>query len=727
MIIFYNTCSFLLHTRDHFSDTGGRIDLQRVDISTIPMEMAGFLPIPKITRLYDTSDDSTDESLKISVKFFKPTDESVGKKYVNFIPNDLVFFSTQNGQNQAMVLKQVNEKIPKCLFIALGSTSDPKNDVEPVRHISDESPESHSNSGVESDDDVICLEDDDNDLNAANNSNNNHNVNIPKIQVKNIISLVEKKPFVSDPTSYPNCVEHSYTDKICPECSQAKIHSMEAHFQGPAAPYNDDFKCKICHLIASTSCSLQAHIRLHEKSRPYICPECAKGFSSWVALDNHMENTCFHLLKTTRFKCPAKKCGKIFAQSFTFNTHFPVAHMKVRISCSDCVKMFDSEIEYETHLNEHPDKVNDDMSMRIHECSVCILPVDDIKEHVKQHVHNKNNRIYVFICKYCRCYYRSKQTYALHMLKCAKLLLNSQVKKEVQRIESHNDMKCKVIKCCKPCNRLIEFHCTYKDIKRLIKICPKCLTPLTFRRSSPDCELEFTTDPYIRINSENNNLVCILCNETLRTFSFNKHPCQFKNPIVSLETIKISSDMISNLDYDNVVIEQSPPLSDDSSKKKRKRFSLCFPQKKRNSCEKSLEPPPAEPIHFDGEYKCNYCDFKSEDRKVFHEHIQEHRDISTSYQCMECGECFVVKPSLLKHLQVFHLIEDVESYINDNECFDKEAVRILEEHMHMLPGECKEVGENQCRICRLIFSDNQELSKHFRTHGMAFLMKKYVK
>ncbi|VEN61784.1 unnamed protein product [Callosobruchus maculatus] len=132
-------------------------------------------------------------------------------------------------------------------------------------------------------------------------------------------------------------------------------------------------------------------------------------------------------------------------------------------------------------------------------------------------------------------------------------------------------------------------------------------------------------------------------------------------------------------------------------------------------------------MKFDGTYYCKLCDFKNEDRAEFHQHIKTHRDVSTAYQCMECGECFVVKPSLMKHLMHFHNISDCEGYLEANDCYDVDAVKELQETVRLGPLASKEsdepLKENQCRVCREEFEDSVSLNKHFRIHGMAFLLK----
>lgn len=164
--------------------------------------------------------------------------------------------------------------------------------------------------------------------------------------------------------------------------------------------------------------------------------------------------------------------------------------------------------------------------------------------------------------------------------------------------------------------------------------------------------------------------------------------------------------------------------TDDSTKKKRKRTYPNISRQRKAEKEVEFDLTAEEPVQFDGTYRCKLCDYEDTNRDRFHGHIKEHRDISTAYQCMECAECFVVKPSLEKHLLHFHNIVDHESYLKENDCFDVDAVKELENVMKLAPGESKEpVKENQCRVCRQEFQDALSLNKHFRIHGMAFLLR----
>jgi hypothetical protein len=130
-------------------------------------------------------------------------------------------------------------------------------------------------------------------------------------------------------------------------------------------------------------------------------------------------------------------------------------------------------------------------------------------------------------------------------------------------------------------------------------------------------------------------------------------------------------------------------------------------------------------------YECSKCHYADSCAESFHEHIKLHRSDESAFQCMECGMCFVAKPSLKKHLFLSHHIKNAEAYLQDNNCFINSAkgeeiddTSKYKESSPPLEDFSPDLVENQCRVCRKIFDSAFQLSKHFRTHGMAFLLMK---
>lgn len=131
-------------------------------------------------------------------------------------------------------------------------------------------------------------------------------------------------------------------------------------------------------------------------------------------------------------------------------------------------------------------------------------------------------------------------------------------------------------------------------------------------------------------------------------------------------------------------------------------------------------------------YECSKCRYADSCVESFREHIKSHHADKNAFQCMECGMCFVVRPSFEKHLFISHRIKDAEAYLQNNDCRDtsakdEEMDDISEHNVSSHPLEDSpppDLVENQCRVCRKIFESSVQLSKHFRTHGMAFLLTK---
>lgn len=231
--------------------------------------------------------------------------------------------------------------------------------------------------------------------------------------------------------------------------------------------------------------------------------------------------------------------------------------------------------------------------------------------------------------------------------------------------------------------------------------CPKCGT--SYKRTFRDPIAKET---------------CMLCNEEYADNELENHKLKCKYANAKVVLTKMGENRKEKLES---------PKSDDSTKRKKKRNHPLELQKikkiAQETAESELYAQLDIPSEFDGSFHCKLCEFTDARRETFHSHVKTHREVSTCYQCMDCGECFVVKPSLVKHLQFFHKIFDTDRYFEENDCFDRAALKELEEIMKLAPGESKNpVEENQCRVCLQKFEDELELKKHFRVHGMAFLM-----
>nr|KAG5697367.1 hypothetical protein BaRGS_004093 [Batillaria attramentaria] len=154
------------------------------------------------------------------------------------------------------------------------------------------------------------------------------------------------------------------------------------------------------------------------------------------------------------------------------------------------------------------------------------------------------------------------------------------------------------------------------------------------------------------------------------------------------------------------------------------------------------------------EFVCAKCIFSASNQEEFRSHITQHK-VDNSVQCLECGLCFSVIPSLKKHLFMVHRIRQPQAYIKEHNITLQDLPNELVSHMNQFPplGEQefvininrapvvnKEVPKSskkelkvlieetkrnasllECTVCYREFEDEAQLKSHMRTHGMAFI------
>lgn len=664
-LTFYNRCSLLLHARQHFKNDGGYINLKRIQTSPLPISLAGFLPHPNIPIIYEKEDPTVMANIYINAQFYSPDPSGRGKDMIILKPSDLIF--RQNGE--MLGLKQVCVNVPKCLFITMEEHKILKRKPEDSNNL--------SNDYVTSENDIQIKEED-------NDEYSEQTITMP------VISKVE---------SLQEAVK-------CFDCGRYLYCPLAEHYRGCNKPTNNALACTRCKMITSTGCSLKAHLRIHTKEPPHICPDCGENFELWLPFKKHLEEVCFHLQKLIRFRCPGKRCGKLFAAATTFAIHFK-NHLNKVYSCSECNGFFVDQETVTSHMLVHNKKCYFTL---LYDCSMCsnteVLTEAKFEKHIEFHLASNARSLYIYICKGCKSYFRSTTTYAAHLLKCHH-------KKKMMDMPGKGSRY--ITKECKNCHNKIIFN-----VEKPITYCSKCM-----------CEAKADTKLY----RKSKKYFCIMCNLRIQVEDKSLHlkNCKYADAVVEIPRIKDDHSALSDaLKYyssssDASYVSDKSPIKRSCSteevvKKKKKRIYI--PNYRNKKPEVQLDLTAEEPVPFDGTYLCKVCEYSHTIREEFHKHIKEHRDISTAYQCMECGECFVVKPSLHKHLMHFHNISDYETYVKNNDCFDAEAVKELEEIMNLAPGESKSpVKENQCRVCLEEFEDPVVMNKHYRVHGMAFILK----
>ena len=163
------------------------------------------------------------------------------------------------------------------------------------------------------------------------------------------------------------------------------------------------------------------------------------------------------------------------------------------------------------------------------------------------------------------------------------------------------------------------------------------------------------------------------------------------------------------------------------------------PEKRRIEASPEKSDTPVKKLRIAGDkgFKCAKCDFMCEERKEFLGHIKEHKT-DDSVQCIECGLCFMVMPSLKKHLFMVHKVRDFDTYFKEHSIEDiqepeesdseNEATEAIERE-EMGNVDESESGEEEagnpleCKVCYKTFDTDHSMKRHMRVHGMAFIKK----
>ncbi|XP_045493829.1 zinc finger protein 687a-like [Colias croceus] len=449
------------------------------------------------------------------------------------------------------------------------------------------------------------------------------------------------------------------------------------------------YTCPVCLFTLPSICALSAHIRLHLKSPPYICPECGMNLTNRVCTYPY-NHDCegFKMMRVTfRIKCFKSGCQLLHPNSFI--SHMKQSHLNKIFKCPSCALAGYNENTVLKHVMRCCDKTKYPTYYECQQCPAIFLSVNQINKHLDTHLSTIHKNHQMYPCWECGVI--STDVYDL--------LKHHIDKHHSTHYRPLSSILCKIIlktchTCSKPVHQWIDgnfdkepYKCSY-------------------------CSLETPSEGSKR--QDVYQIVCHLCRvkvnenwEEIKT-----HFKEFHNHIKCL-------DLKVNLTKMNL----------EKIKKKGTRTKHCKSNKifKRNHKNKvgphtdKIDPPTAIQVEQNTPNYCKKCQYQTEDAKTFHLHILSHKDPSLAYQCMECGQCFAVKPSFSTHLLLDHKITDVNEYIVKNDCFNKDALEKY--HIKSNAPEDEPLESNQCNICREKFTDPHSLEKHFRVHGMAFLKK----
>ncbi|XP_024947294.1 uncharacterized protein LOC107274222 isoform X2 [Cephus cinctus] len=228
-------------------------------------------------------------------------------------------------------------------------------------------------------------------------------------------------------------------------------------------------------------------------------------------------------------------------------------------------------------------------------------------------------------------------------------------------------------------------------------------------------------------DSESLDYRCHLCRElintspsTIRNHFNTRHSRDYKLVIVAPRLLRMSKEFIEGGYRELYGSRKRKSDTVTSTAKRRRRWTPKKYIERTNSPGTGLFVQ-QEPVQDgEGNFKCKKCNSKCGNMTELREHIASYHRIKGRYLiCLECGENFVVAPSLQMHLKAFHGIDDPITYMTQNTGYAPETTDEAE-------NESKATVSNQCYVCMAVFEDKAAVDKHLRVHGMAFLNRKRI-
>uniref|UniRef100_A0A2A4K0T9 C2H2-type domain-containing protein n=1 Tax=Heliothis virescens TaxID=7102 RepID=A0A2A4K0T9_HELVI len=501
---------------------------------------------------------------------------------------------------------------------------------------------------------------------------------------------------------------------VCLEC-KVFLNDSGIPYKDRADHYmkysNEVYSCPICLFALPTTCALRTHLRLHLKCPPYYCPECGSHLLAHKHIHYPYNHDCegFKMMRATaRLACSIPECH-IFHPN-DYKSHMKEFHMKKVYKCPYCVVACFNEGSMQNHLKTHQ---TDTKALVFYKCEMCpgkFVLQSRMESHLKSH-----KITCVYPCWPCGVIFKDLSILLNHFMEnhnkneimgnILKSILNEneacdKIAKKLKRIY-------RVVKRCDQCRRSFTYRCQYDEIHNLPNECPyKCTS--TFSCSE---EFDVTTD------KNNTSITCWLCKATISQDwnEIKKHYASLHKSHKCLDA-RIVLERIDMTKHISGTRNDGKKTLVTISKRGRKRRN----NKNSTADSVSLITQASKRKVSDNQYVCNICGDNFKQKLLLETHMVSHRDPCMAYQCMECGQSFVVKPTFSKHMLLEHNVSDIEEYIKEKKCYNVNAL-IKYQSSEVISNE--PLRENQCTICREDFEGPEELAKHFRVHGMAFLLK----
>uniref|UniRef100_H2Z287 C2H2-type domain-containing protein n=1 Tax=Ciona savignyi TaxID=51511 RepID=H2Z287_CIOSA len=185
----------------------------------------------------------------------------------------------------------------------------------------------------------------------------------------------------------------------------------------------EKYTCDMCRLDLPNRCSYVAHMRMHKRAPPHVCPECGQCFNeNGMEFNMHMRVDCLHLSRVSCFKC--KLCNVTFVSDDQLRNHLRIKHAQVFYKCRECPMAFKTISNISNHQrnvhNQTPEPTN--TLKTIYKCPLCDTVFTDcnhsqqlfvLHKHFDSHI--SSLRITAYKCYLCSQVFEDKQVLSDHL------------------------------------------------------------------------------------------------------------------------------------------------------------------------------------------------------------------------------------------------------------------------------------------------------------------------
>ncbi|XP_044750806.1 myoneurin-like [Coccinella septempunctata] len=197
----------------------------------------------------------------------------------------------------------------------------------------------------------------------------------------------------------------------CPECKEefsvwrvCSKHLWTSHMIDAGL-----YTCSICDKYKSISTvAVINHMDIHNTEKPFLCPDCGKGFKQLNQLRNHrvIHNRAQELSSLSSTRCTI--CERTFANRKSLKIHIQSVHEKFKpYVCDVCGHKTSRKAMLELHLRLHTGD-------KPHHCPHCSYRTGDsncLRKHVMKHYGYKK-----YSCPYCEYQAIQSSAYKSHLI-----------------------------------------------------------------------------------------------------------------------------------------------------------------------------------------------------------------------------------------------------------------------------------------------------------------------